>query len=70
MATQVFTDAVPFHGITAARVMFAMMEGERPPRPTHPNFADELWELMQRCWDQNHCLRPEASEVSEILRGA
>ena len=70
MSMQVFTGAIPFNNMPAAGVIAAIMAGKRPPRPTHPTFADELWKLMQRCWDQNRLLRPEASEVLAILRGA
>ena len=42
-------------------------QGGRPPRPTDPTFTDSLWELMQRCWDQDPHLRPDSSEVSQIL---
>ena len=44
-----------------------MAQGERPPRPTHPTFTSSLWELMQRCWDRDPQLRPEASEVLQVL---
>ena len=50
--------------------MLAVMEGRRPSRPSHPTFTDELWVLTQRCWSEDPRLRPEASEVSSILRGA
>ena len=47
--------------------MVIMINNMRPPRPTHPTFTDSLWELMRRCWDDNPQLRPEASEVLQIL---
>ena len=64
---QVFTGSVPFAGCRFAKVMLEIMEGKRPPRPTHPTFTEVLWTLMQRCWDPDPCLRPEASEALEIL---
>jgi len=45
------------------------MGGERPPQPTHQALTDELWNLMQRCWDQEPQSRPEMSEVVQILHG-
>ena len=45
------------------------MAGKRPSRPAHEQFTDELWTLMQHCWDQNPLSRPEVSEVFEVLRG-
>ena len=47
--------------------MFAIAQGERPQRPKHPRVTGAVWELVQRCWDDNPCSRPEASEVSQIL---
>lgn len=46
------------------------MKGVRPSRPGHPHFTDQLWVLMQRCWDQNPHSRPEVSEVLKVLRGS
>ena len=47
--------------------MAAIAKGERPSRPRHPRVTGTVWELVQRCWDDNPCSRPEASEVSQIL---
>ena len=65
---QAFTGAVPFNDSVPAAAMLAVMSGKRPPRPTHPNFTDELWELTQRCWDQDPRSRPEVSELLGVLR--
>ena len=43
--------------------MLAIMSSKRLQRPTHPAFIDELWTLMQHCWDQDPRLRPDVSEV-------
>ena len=61
---QVFTEALPFG---SAKTMLAIMQGRRPSRPTHPTFTDDLWMLMQRCWDHNPQSRPDASEALEVL---
>lgn len=65
---QVFTSAVPFDDLSSVAATFAVMEGRRPPRPSHPIFTDELWALTRRCWDQDPNLRPETSEVLRVLR--
>ena len=67
--TQVFTGAVPFGNSLPAVALVAIMDGRRPSRPTHSNFTEGLWELVQRCWHQNHHLRPGVSEVLEVVRG-
>ncbi|KAF9644747.1 kinase-like protein, partial [Thelephora ganbajun] len=63
---EVFTGAAPFSG-SQYRVMTVIAKGERPPRPEHPAVTDGLWGLIQRCWDQEPRLRPEAAEVLQVL---
>jgi len=67
MTIQVFTGAVPFGGDPSPVAMFSIMQGKRPPRPTHPILTENLWALMQRCWDCDPHLRPEASEALQVL---
>ena len=64
---QIFTCEIPFGNISSPMAMLAITQGKRPPRPTHPNFTENLWMLMQRCWDNDPHLRPEASEVLHTL---
>ncbi|KAF9645725.1 kinase-like protein [Thelephora ganbajun] len=64
---EIFTGAIPFSGRSVFVAISAIMGGERPPRPAHPTFTDNLRTLMQRCWDQDPRLRPEISEVLQIL---
>ena len=44
--------------------------GIHPPRPTHPALTEPLWELARRSWDEEPLLRPEAAEISRILRAS
>jgi len=69
-STQVFTGAVPFDKSPLTSAMMAIMRGDRPRRPTHTACSDELWAIMQRCWDQEPRLRPEVSEVTHVLHGS
>ena len=69
VSSQVYTGAVPFSNSIPAAATLAIMAGKRPPRPTHEQFTDELWMLMQHCWDQDPLSRPEISEVFKVLRG-
>jgi len=66
---QVYTGAVPFNSSLPAAAALAIMNGTRPPRPIRSDFTDELWTLMQHCWDQDPHLRPEVSEVIKVLSG-
>jgi len=67
VSSQVFTGVIPFSDFSSAMARLAIMQGKRPPRPTHPIFTDDLWALMQRCWDHHPHLRPEISEAVQIL---
>ena len=67
ISIQIFTGAIPFTGISTNAAMFAIAQGRRPPRPTHPIFIENLWTLMQRCWNHDPNLRPEVSEASRVL---
>jgi hypothetical protein len=67
VSTQVYSGAVPFDNSPPLTAAVAIMQGNRPPRPTHQAFSDELWTLTQRCWDQESSLRPEVAEVFQAL---
>ena len=67
---QVFTGTVPFSGKPETAAVFEIMNGDRPPRPTHPTIAERLWSLMKLCWDNEPHLRPEISKVLETLLAA
>ena len=69
ICVKAFTGAVPFGDKPPRAAMLATVGGQRPPRPTHPTLTDGLWVLMQRCWDQEVHLRPNALEVLRILHG-
>jgi hypothetical protein len=66
--TQVLTGEVPFSSEKMNwMVAVAVLKGDRPSRPEHPSFTDDLWELIQRCWDNDPRLRPEILEVSQTF---
>lgn len=40
-----------------------VLSGERPERPRDPTLTDGLWDMTQRCLDQDPRRRPEITEV-------
>jgi hypothetical protein len=60
---KVFTGKVPFNSDKSVPAMVAIMNGERPPRPSHPTLTNGLWELMQKCWAQDVRERPQMTKV-------
>jgi len=67
VSTQAFTGAVPFSHSSPILAAEAIAKGQHPPKPTHQTFTEGVWALMQRCWDNDPCSRPEAHEVSKEL---
>ena len=58
-----FTGVAPFSDRGSQAAMLAITSGNRPPRPPHSNFTGMLWELVNRCWDQDRYGRPRMLEV-------
>jgi len=65
--TQIFTCDIPYSGVSSFMAMLAITQGKRPQRPTHPDFTENLWALIQRCWDEDPDSRPKASEIVQAL---
>ena len=64
---KVFTGAAPFSGLNIPTIIFNIMDGQRPKRPTHPSFTDCLWKLVQECWKQESRDRPQMDQVVQQL---
>jgi len=71
---EMFSDRYPFPEISGDfQVMFAVMQGRRPSRPSHElsqtrGLNDEIWHIIEACWSQDPSKRPPASEIVEDLR--
>ena len=48
----------------------AIVQGKRPPQPTHPAFTEDLWALVKCCWDQSPHLRPEVQDVLKVFQAS
>ena len=44
------------------------MEGERPNRPQEQDLTDPVWEMTERCWQEDPVLRPRMKEAVAVLR--
>ena len=67
ISIQVFTGAVPFRNESSFTAALSIMKDKRPLRPEHPTLTDDLWTLIQRCWNRDPHLRPGVSEVLQAL---
>ena len=71
--SQVLTGQIPFRGAHESEVVFLVLEGRRPAKPENASvigLSDLLWDLVQRCWDDNRERRPKVAEVVEHLEKA
>ncbi|EMD41266.1 hypothetical protein CERSUDRAFT_39571, partial [Gelatoporia subvermispora B] len=59
---EIFTGSYPFGDIAnGLRVTFSIISGERPRRPRRAmplGLDDGVWELMERCWQEDRLKRP------------
>jgi hypothetical protein len=49
------------------------LEGERPQRPRDSEklgFSDQVWEVLQKCWEKTPTARPPIDVVSACLKRA
>ncbi|KAL4278063.1 hypothetical protein GQ457_03G037820 [Hibiscus cannabinus] len=63
---ELLTGKLPYENLTPLQAAVGVVQkGLRPiiPKHTHPKFV----ELLERCWQQDPSLRPEFSEISNIL---
>jgi len=65
---KVLTGLLPFANSPPTTVAVDVLLGKRPERPNHPALTDELWDMIQRCWDQDSQRRPGISDVAHHLR--
>ena len=66
---KIYTGHVPFHEIARdSRVMKKVLEGSRPPRLADTSLlSDEIWKVVEMCWNQEFRDRPSAESVIEQL---
>ena len=63
---QVLTGKLPFSQRRKARVMYAVMLGERPAKPENAEeigMTDVVWDLLRGCWEEERTTRPNVAEV-------
>ncbi|KII88740.1 hypothetical protein PLICRDRAFT_41961 [Plicaturopsis crispa FD-325 SS-3] len=63
---QVYSGRHPFQGMSAAKIIMAVMADQRPERPV-ALVSDELWSLVQQCWSTEPRKRPRIWDVYNRL---
>ena len=67
---EVLSGQVPFASFNCHAVTQRVMEGERPERPKGVAgvwFTDDIWRMLNRCWDARPEGRPSIAAVLECL---
>lgn len=68
---EMLTGGPPWPDISILRIAVRIIKGKRPPLPSSPrNYTDDIFKLMEQCWDQYSENRPHISEVIERLKRA
>jgi len=64
---EVITGARPFGQRALNELLFITTQGWRPARPESPAdmFDQEMWEFIEKCWDEDSEQRPTAEEALE-----
>ena len=65
-AIEVFTGKIPFEEQKNEAVVLRISQGGRPEMPENARavgLTDEMWKLLENCWQQNRKKRPTMEEV-------
>ncbi|KAB5557732.1 hypothetical protein DKX38_008641 [Salix brachista] len=63
---ELLTGKLPYEHLSPLQAAVGVIQGLRPPIPSHSH--PKLAELLERCWQQDPSLRPEFSEILELLQ--
>ncbi|KAJ3475528.1 hypothetical protein NLI96_g11783 [Meripilus lineatus] len=66
---EVYSDGLPWEHQAPAKIMSLVLKGDRPlrPSPRDHGIHDELWALVEKCWNQQPSKRPDADEIIKKL---
>jgi len=66
--TEIFTESIPFSHIrNDAGVIFFVMNGGRPIRELCLQIDDEIWAMLETCWNENPDERPSMATLSRFF---
>ena len=70
---QVLTGTLPFGRLPMPEVVSKVLEGERPTKPANAlelGLSDEVWKLLEDCWQPQRALRPSVKDVLDRVQRA
>ena len=67
---EVLSGEVPFRKYGPHAICRRVVDGERPKRPEGGWFTDEIWNILERCWEADSGRRPSVDCVLRCLEEA
>lgn len=67
---EVLSGRAPFDQHRDTVVIFKVLSGNRPERPTSTEVSDDVWKLIQNCWFKDPMQRSKLEGVIESLNRA
>jgi hypothetical protein len=65
---QIFTNSIPFSYIKRdIDVIFHILDGGRPDRARCLEIRDDIWRMLETCWDDDPNRRPRMGSIFTIL---
>lgn len=64
---EVLSGQKPFARCREPAVIRKVINGERPERPQGVWFVDDVWEMVERCWESQPELRPDVKHILQCL---
>ncbi|KAK7041492.1 hypothetical protein VNI00_009360 [Paramarasmius palmivorus] len=66
---EIMTGRIPFPELMDPAVMFQVIRGARPSRPTEGCWCpDNIWNLVELCWQEDPGERPRAVQIETYLK--
>lgn len=65
------TGTLPFGKQTGSEVIFQVLQGTKPSKPTNATelgISDNVWGLLEDCWQTERQLRPPVKNVLERVK--
>ena len=64
---QILTGKPPFPEMTKVAAAYLVLNGNRPPRPSHREVSGVMWQMIQGCWNPVASRRMAVEEAVALL---
>lgn len=67
---EIFTGTHIFSGLNDAAIIYKVKGGLRPARPQSKELTNNMWDLMQNCWDEKPSIRAKTKAAAQLIRSS